>query len=90
MLGDYNQRIPRGSQPIRVAEALMDALGENLTVATAGKTDDEGRLLIDHYSHTYDLAVDVLGIIPRRSEEGVKLSDHVGVVASLLPIRQAS
>lgn len=90
VLGDYNQRIPRKYQPIRVAEALSNVLGENLVVATAGKTDDEGMLLIDHYSHTTDLAVEVLEIIPRKSAEGTKLSDHVGVIASISPIKQTS
>ena len=90
IVGDYNQRIPRKYQPINVAEALSTVLGESLIVATAGRTDNEGKQLIDHYSHTANLAVEITEIIPRISDGGTDLSDHVGVVASVALIKQTS
>ena len=37
ILGDFNQRIPRLRQPQNVFDALMDALGPDIQLATAAK-----------------------------------------------------
>ena len=83
VLGDYNQNIPRKHQPSHVAQALTEAFGDDLLIATAGKLDNKGERLVDHYAHTTRLIVDILEIIPKRTEDETQLSDHVGVVASI-------
>ena len=83
VLGDYNQNIPRKHQPSHVAQALTEAFGDDLLIATTGKLDNKGERLVDHYAHTNHLTVEVLEIIPKRTEDETKLSDHVGVVASI-------
>jgi hypothetical protein len=59
LLGDFNQRIPRGSQPMRAFEALHGMLEPWFELATAGVKDRQGRAAIDHLAHTRDLAVTV-------------------------------
>lgn len=83
ILGDYNQRIPRVSQPPHVAEALIGAIPESFQIATAGMKDCEGANLIDHFTVSTGLEISITGFLPRTSEEGVHLSDHSGVVAIL-------
>lgn len=83
IIGDYNQSIPRVHQPFQVANALVEVLGDQLVVATAGMRDQEGKPLIDHYSHTDGITVQISEIIPKNAENGTDLSDHVGVVASI-------
>lgn len=80
VLGDYNQRLPRGIQPEHVANALLGALPEEYRVATAGVTDMEGKQLIDHITVSPSLGIDDIQIIPR-TVDGTKLSDHVGIGA---------
>lgn len=78
--GDFNQRIPRGRQPIRVAQRLTEVL-EHWSVHTTGGV--EHGPLIDHVVTSSDLkcvAVDVwLG-----TDGGGKLTDHSGVNCRLL------
>ena len=77
--GDFNQRIPRDRQPLRVFDALCTALGD-MEVPTAGETA-HGRL-IDHVAHSADLTSRIADVIcPHRGD--VKLSDHHGVVVDL-------
>ena len=84
VLGDFNQPIPRIRQPTQVAHALADILCDRLEVSTAGKRDIGGKQLIDHYAHTDRLIVRVFDILPKIAEDGTDLSDHVGVVASIM------
>lgn len=86
VLGDYNQRIPRVSQPKDVAQALVEAIPSDFRIATAGATDLEGRNLIDHITVSRGLEISVTGFLPRTSEDGTHLSDHSGVVAILQAI----
>ena len=76
VVGDFNQRIPRGSQPLHVFDALTDAV-TGLEVPTAGETA-HGQL-IDHVAHSPELSSSVTDIICP-SRDGVTLSDHHGVV----------
>ena len=79
VVGDFNQRIPRATQPHDVADALRDALGP-LQVATEGEVDGSTR--IDHVAHSEDLKAEVTGSIPQHDESG-PMSDHVGAVVTL-------
>jgi len=84
VLGDMNQRIPRGRAPKHVHNALSNALGD-LAVATAGPLNGlGGRQAIDHVAHC--------GLLHARSADAIdcttrphRLSDHDAVVVELTP-----
>ena len=82
--GDFNQRIPRSRQPLKVAEHLSLLLKPGLTVVTAGILDDEGHQLIDHVATCGQLAVQINEIIPKKSSTGLHVSDHVGIISSIV------
>ena len=81
VLGDFNQRVPRQRQPVRVAQALDGAL-YNFDLATSGFRSCEGCLTIDHIAHTRDLKGRNLTEVPR-FDGGLKISDHFGVAAEI-------
>jgi endonuclease/exonuclease/phosphatase family metal-dependent hydrolase len=83
VVGDFNQRIPRVSQPVNVAKALADAIPADFMIATEGLKDAEGADLIDHFVVSSDLSISITQIVPRFSLDGTRLSDHVGVAAAL-------
>ena len=83
VLGDFNQWIPRATQPKRVAEALEAALQSKYSVATRGMTDADGYQLIDHYAVSAGVGISISKVIPKIAEDGTRLSDHVGVAASI-------
>jgi hypothetical protein len=76
--GDYNQRIPAGRQPKKIA-SLLDEVLHGLVVPTAGHVDPP---LIDHVAHSPGLISNVVGTIPGSDSEG-KLTDHTGAVVEL-------
>ena len=82
-VGDFNQRIPRVAQPVHVAKALAASIPADFIIATEGLKDAEGADLIDHYVVSPELSILITQIVPRFSQNGTELSDHVGVVASL-------
>lgn len=81
VLGDFNQRLPRRTQPARVANALEQALA-NMAVSTRTFASGDGHDTIDHIAHTPDLQAAELNELTRH-RDGVRLSDHFGVVADL-------
>jgi exonuclease III len=83
LVGDFNQRIPRASQPPQIAKALVDAIPANFTIATEGMTDEEGGCLIDHFVASPGLSISITKIVSRFAGDGTKLSDHPGILASL-------
>lgn len=85
LLGDYNQRIPRVNQPPEVSAALMDAIPNGFSVSTAGLEDAEGHKLIDHIATTADLTVTIDRLLPRTGGDGTRLTDHTGILATLVP-----
>ena len=78
VLGDFNQRIPRVSQPMLVADQLSRCM-DGLQVCTALLLD---KPLIDHIAVSNHFSFSNVEIIPDRDEHG-KLSDHRGVSAEL-------
>jgi endonuclease/exonuclease/phosphatase family metal-dependent hydrolase len=76
--GDFNQRIPRGRQPIRIFEALERTF-KGFAVST---TLDDAPALIDHIVHSQNLQSRGLYVIPAEDEQG-KLSDHRGAIVRL-------
>ena len=83
VFGDYNQRIPRVSLPANVAKALADAIPLSFRIATEEMKDAEGNNLIDHFAVSSGLSISITRIIPRFADDGTRLTDHVGVAASL-------
>ncbi len=75
--GDFNQRVPRGRQPVGVAARLAEVL-DRWVVHTAG--DVEHGPLIDHIAS--DLMCTEMRTWPGHSE-GHRLSDHSGAVCRL-------
>jgi len=76
LAGDFNQRMPRGRQPLRAFDALQRAI-DGLLVPTAGATSHGP--LIDHVAHSPDLGSAEIAVIDRGGPNG-PLSDHLGVL----------
>jgi len=79
VLGDFNQRIPRVSQPMPVADQLSRCL-DGLQVCTALPLD---KPLIDHIAVSNHFSFSNVEIIPDHDSEG-RLSDHRGVIAEFI------
>ena len=79
VLGDFNQSIPRRRQNKAAYEELRRVF-QPFTFRTAGWIGPANSLGIDHIAHTPDLIpMGDIGIWPKRSTQGRKLSDHFGV-----------
>ena len=78
--GDCNQRIPRGRQPIRVAERLSDVLA-GWTIHTAGALPNGPH--IDHIATRRGLVLESASDWPAADHLG-RLSDHAGVACRLV------
>lgn len=81
LVGDFNQRLPRVRQPIRVAEALETALSEYVA-ATRNFRGSNGDLTIDHFCHSPDLRMESIDELPMRISN-LRLSDHFGLLGSI-------
>jgi len=81
LMGDFNQRLPPRGVPARVSEALAAAL-ERWQVATSGSIPPNGERSIDHIAHTRELRAAELFSRSRIAEDGTRLSDHIGIVAT--------
>ncbi len=79
VVGDFNQAIPRRRQPVRVLDALIDALG-GYRVTTAG--DTAVGPLIDHVALGPGL-VETSRIVWPNTIDGVVVSDHTGVAVDI-------
>ena len=77
--GDFNQRIPRRGQPLRVEASLSAAL-TGMTTWTAG--DSAFGQLIDHVAGSAELAAEDVVVWPGEEEHG-RLSDHSGVACTV-------
>lgn len=76
--GDFNQRIPRVSQPVLVAEQLSRCM-DGLQVCTALPLD---KPLIDHIAVSQQLVTTKVEVIPDHDSEG-RLSDHRGAIVQI-------
>ncbi|HQE16476.1 MAG TPA: endonuclease/exonuclease/phosphatase family protein [Mycobacterium sp.] len=77
--GDFNQRIPRGRQPIRVAERLAEVLGD-WEIHTAGSLPNGPH--IDHIATNRRLVLESTTDWAASDHLG-RLSDHAGVACRL-------
>ena len=84
VLGDYNQKIPRNTQPKKVAKELAKAIPENFRVITAGATDEDSKNLIDYFIVSSVLSAKKIKILSRFASNSTRLSDHVGVLAHIM------
>ena len=82
VVGDFNQRIPRGSNPQDTAELLMSSLGEELSVVTGGQIPDVAEQSIDHLACRSNLEVKSIRGLPK-IQNNVNLSDHFGLIVEL-------
>jgi exonuclease III len=83
VLGDYNQRIPKGTQPQRAYDALIEAIPGQFDIVTKGILDPDGKSLIDHFAVSPELSAEGVEVLHRLTPDGTRLSDHVGVVTTL-------
>jgi len=77
--GDFNQRIPRTSQPSAVAQSLMETL-VGFEVPTAAVIDPQ---LIDHIAHSSDFIAVGQPMLISNVVDGFELSDHTGASVQL-------
>jgi len=80
LAGDFNQRFPRGQQPVKAFEAMSSALGD-LNVATIDSSQPH---LIDHIAHGRAYRSSDARVLPGKSATP-RLSDHDGVMVDLHP-----
>ena len=78
--GDFNQRIPKGNQPLVVSTQLIECF-DALQIPTGMVID---RPLIDHIAISKDLQSENLLVIPDHDSKGY-LTDHRGAVVTLGP-----
>ncbi|MCP5538353.1 MAG: endonuclease/exonuclease/phosphatase family protein [Akkermansiaceae bacterium] len=81
LLGDYNQRSPKGWQPQDVFELLHQTL-RSLEFHTADIQDSEGNYFIDHITTSSSLKYNIEGHYPKKLNR-IKLSDHSGHYGTL-------
>lgn len=84
LLGDFNQRIPRQKQPVDVYDTLMRVISPALTCATTAEQVPT-HSLIDHVATDARLRATVLRVISKTTEDGLRLSDHDGIVIEIAP-----
>ena len=84
VMGDYNQRIPRKRNPKEVYETMKHVFEKNnLTIGTAGEIAGVSEQSIDHLAHSGGICVEEVRGIARHIDDGLRLSDHFGVVVEI-------
>ena len=86
VLGDFNQRVPRGTAPAHVYAALESALLGRYQVATSGPLPPLGRPAIDHVVHSGDFEAQDVTALSNLAENGHRISDHFGVAVRLVAL----
>lgn len=81
VMGDFNQRVPRGRQPKRMHDLLLACLGD-LRIATSGVLPGLAAPGVNHIAVGPGIEVDDVEGISRRGPVGRLLSDHDGVIAT--------
>ena len=81
VIGDFNQRVPRGRQPQRMHDLLLACLGD-LRIATSGILPGLAAAGVNHIAASPVIDVDDVEGISRRGPVGRLLSDHDGVIAT--------
>jgi len=76
LLGDYNQRVPKGWQPQDVYDLLLDSIA-GFNLHTAEIPGPDGKLLIDHVATSPSEGFEIQQFLPKKLEN-IRLSDHTG------------
>jgi len=79
--GDFNQRIPRSRQPLKVADSLEETF-RGFAIPTSGERPETGRQLIDHIAISPSLKCKDVSSWSGEND-GKKMSDHDGVSADV-------
>ena len=83
VIGDFNQAVPRRRHLKRVYQALQSAFDGLLEIGTAGYNPELDQQLIDHIAHSRDLKAGSVTAFSHSDDDGLKLSNHDGVVVEL-------
>ena len=83
LVGDFNQSLPRSRAPIRAERVLRELLAPRMKVATENIQNETGGRCIDHIAHSQSIRADNVEIVPAVSPQGLRLSDHFGVCATM-------
>jgi hypothetical protein len=86
VVGDFNQRLPRGSMPSECASVRAPSAMPVLAVGTAGLRDEAGNAAIDHLALTRDLTAGPATVLPAVASDGSRLSDHFGFGLAVSPV----
>jgi hypothetical protein len=87
LLGDFNQAIPPTQWNMGVFPILKDALPAGFRVWTGNVLDRENKTLIDHVATGNTLNFTVDEIIEKTDDSSNILSDHAGIIGTLLTLR---
>ncbi len=87
IFADFNQRVPRISQPLLVFDQLQAAFADRFIAATAGVLPGVNEPSIDHVALSRQLAASELQTFNGTSEDGQHLSDHFGLSLRLRLIK---
>lgn len=82
VVGDFNQKVPRTIAPVATYRALDEAILSRLRLVTMGAVEPVACQLIDHIAVSPDLAARSVRTLSNIDGE-LRLSDHVGVAATL-------
>ncbi|MEQ8667771.1 MAG: hypothetical protein RIC12_01280 [Pirellulales bacterium] len=79
VVGDFNQRILRKGSPLNVHQRLTDTF-RGWNIVTTGLVPGIDAQVIDHVALSDGLCADEVIGFSQQSEDGVRLSDHDGIV----------
>lgn len=84
VLGDFNQRIPRKRSPLNVYQKLAETF-RGWNIVTEGIVPFIETQVIDHVALNQRLMAEKVVGFSRLTEDGVRMSDHDGVVVRIAP-----
>ncbi len=80
LVGDFNQRLPRGRQPWNVFQMLEQVLANRFDIWTSGNVKRLDRQPVCHVGGTRNLVVEHVSGRSRLDKSGKDLTDHDGLV----------
>ena len=80
VIGDFNQTIPRTIAPIDMNKKLL-ATFKSYNIISRDQLDECNKPIIDHIAINRELSNFSFTIIPKNSSDGIKISDHSGILA---------
>jgi exonuclease III len=80
LIGDFNQRIPRGRQPIKAFKLMEEMIGNRFDIWSAGNVKGLDQQPVCHVGGTKDLLCHQVSGRSRYDAAGKQLTDHDGLV----------